>query len=549
MQKKILIQILVLIGLAYVFLIMGNGVISLTNPDEVFYTQTTKEMIQQKTWMTPYLFGQPQFEKPIFLYWMLRASIEILGNTPFAARLPAAFIALLGIVAIYLLGLIGFKDSKKAFFSGLVMLSCGFYIGLSRSVFTDMIFSVFILFALLAFYWGYTYPVRKGIGLLLFAFFSALAVLTKGPLGCIITLAVVIAFLFVKKELKFLFCKYSLWGLLVFCVVALPWYILMEIKYGASFNREFFYNDHFVRLIKAEHPAADTWYFYPATLIGPIFPWSLYTLFALIYLVRGIRRNTDNFILFLGIWIGVILLVFQFAHSKLTSYIFPLFPALGLLTADFICNKGLSVKNPSRIFYTLSLITAIVILLFPVGLVAALSSYVMYVGSRAPVYALAITLFILGVFSLVFALRKRFTGLIFTLVFLPLVMLLGAASVIKDIEPYASSKPAVEYLMQNHTVSGQIICSKFFARGVRFYTDREVVVVDIPGTPFFSPHPVPFLDSDVKVREFLGKQPVTYGIIKKGNVVDFRRLTEGYFKFEILKQCGNEYVVRVLPLQ
>ncbi|MDD5027484.1 MAG: hypothetical protein PHV58_03200, partial [Candidatus Omnitrophica bacterium] len=98
MPKKILIQILVLIGLAYVFLIMGNGAISLTNPDEVFYTQTAREMIQQKTWMTPYLFGQPQFEKPIFLYWMLRASIGIFGDTPFAARLPAALIALLGVV-------------------------------------------------------------------------------------------------------------------------------------------------------------------------------------------------------------------------------------------------------------------------------------------------------------------------------------------------------------------------------------------------------------------------------------------------------------------
>ena len=549
MQKKILIQILVLIGLAYVFLIMGNGIISLTNPDEVFYTQTAKEMIQQKSWMTPYLFGQPQFEKPIFLYWMLRASIEALGSTPFAARLPAAFIGLLGIVAIYLMGLIGFKDSKKAFFSGLVMLSCGFYIGLSRSVFTDMIFSVFILFALLAFYWGYTYPARKGIGLLLFALFSALAVLTKGPLGIMITLAIVVAFLLVKKELKFLFCKYSLWGLLVFCVVALPWYILMEVKYGASFNREFFYNDHFVRLIKAEHPAADTWYFYPFTLIGPMFPWSLFTLLALICLVRGIRRNTDNFILFLGIWIGVVLLAFQFAHSKLTSYIFPLFPALGLLTAGFICDKGLSAKNSSRTFYTLSLITAIVVLLFPIALAVTLPSYLMYVGSKAPIYFLASGLFILGVFSLVFALRKRFTEFVFTLIFLPLVMLLGAASVSKHIEPYASSKPAVEYLIKNHTFSGPIICSKFFARGVRFYTDREVAVVDIPGTPFFSPHPVPFLDSDVKVREFLSRQPVTYGIIKKGNVVDFRRLTEGYFKFEILRQAGNEYVIRVSALQ
>ncbi|MDD2679368.1 MAG: glycosyltransferase family 39 protein [Candidatus Omnitrophica bacterium] len=549
MHNKKFIQILVLIGLAYIYLMMGNGIVSLTNPDEVFYLQTAKEMAQQDTWITPYLFGQPQFEKPIFLYWMLRASIGIFGNTPFAARLPAAFIAILGVVAVYLLSLIGFKDDKKAFFSGLVLISCGFYIGLARSVFTDMIFSVFILFALLSFYWGYTYPSRKGAGLILFSVSCALAVLTKGPLGLLIPLLVILAFLFIKKELRFLCCGYSLWGLLVFSAIALPWYILMEAKYGASFNREFFYNDHFVRLIKAEHPGNDTWYFYPMTLIGPMFPWSLYTLIALVYLARGIRRGMDTFTLFLGVWIAAVLLIFQFAHSKLTSYIFPLFPALGLVTADFICSRALFTRSPSRAFYIASLVMTAVILLVPIGLIVALPSYAMYLGSTIPVYALAVALFSLGLFSLVFVLHKRFAGFTFTLFFLLLIILLGAASVSKDVEPYVSSKPAAEYLMKNYPVKGPIICSKFFVRGVRFYTDKEVAAVDIPGTEYFSPHPIPFLNSDSEVREFLGKQPVTYGILKKGNVIDFRRLTENYFKFEILKQIGNEYVVRISSLQ
>ena len=59
MSKK---HIFILIVLSYFFFIFGNGIFSLTNPDEVFYAQTAKEMMERNSWMTPYIFGQPQFE-------------------------------------------------------------------------------------------------------------------------------------------------------------------------------------------------------------------------------------------------------------------------------------------------------------------------------------------------------------------------------------------------------------------------------------------------------------------------------------------------------
>lgn len=548
MIKNKLIQILVLVGLSYIFLMLGNGILSLTNPDEVFYVQTAKEMIQHKTWLTPYLFGAPQFEKPILLYWFLRLSSIIFGNaSAFASRFFPAFIAIIGVIAVYILGLIGFKNNKKAFIASLVLTSSALYIGLARTVFTDMIFSIFILFALLSFYWGYSYTSKKGWGILLFYIFSALAVLTKGPLGLLIPLLIVIAFLIVKKDIKSLFSKYSLFGLLIFVAIALPWYIFMELKYGASFNREFFYNDHFLRLIKAEHVINDRWYFYPVTGIGAMFPWSLYVLFALICIFKNIKHNASTFNIFLVTWISVGLVIFQFAHSKLTSYIFPIFPALAIITGDFIYNHALP-DNKSRIFYTISLIMSAFILSLPVALITLMPRYSVYLGSKIPAYALISLLAILGIFSLSFVLRRnlfKFTLLLFSL---PLILLLGIASIHKDIEPFLSSRPACEYLMKNYSGSGPIICSKFYLRGVRFYTDKEVVAVDIPGTNFFSPHPVPFLNSDAKVKEFLYKQPVTYGIIKENNIEDFDRLTAESFKFEILATFGNEYVIRVSAL-
>lgn len=549
MKRRQIVEIFILIGLAYIYLMFGNGIVSLTNPDEVFYTQTAKEMVQHKTWMTPYLFGSPQFEKPIFLYWLMRISMGIFGDTSFAARFSPALFAILGAIAVYFLSLIGFKNEKKAFITSLMLISSGFYIGLARSVFTDMIFSVLILFALLAFYWGYIHPSRKGWGIVLFFVSSALAVLAKGPLGIIISLSTVVIFLYVKKDLKFLFCRYFIWGLLAFLAVSLPWYILMELKYGAGFNREFFYNDHFLRIIKAEHIENDKWYFYPFTMIGTVFPWCLYTLIGIFFLFKNIKRHANNFNIFLIVWISVVLFVFQFAHSKLTSYIFPLYPALIIIAGDYIYNSVLSQNKP-RLFYFSSLIMSAAILLFSVVLAVAASmpKLSVYLSSTFPVYALAVSLFILGVFSLVYVLGNKFLRFTFILVSLLLVVLFGGSLLHEDIEPYVSSRQASEYLLHNYPVSGPIICSKFYVRGVKYYTGKDVVVVDIPGTDFFSPHPVLFLNTHQKVRDFLAKQQVNYGIIKKGNVQDFKSLTNGYYKFEILKQIGNEYVVRVSAL-
>ncbi len=468
-------------------------------------------------------------------------------NTSFAARFFPALFAVLGAIAVYFSSLLGIKNERKAFIASLVLISSGFYIGLARSVFTDMIFSVFILFALLSFWWGYASPSRKGRGLILFFVASGLAVLTKGPLGLLIPLSVVGVFLLVKKDLKFLCCGYFWWGLLAFSVIALPWYILMEVKYGASFNREFFYNDHFVRLIKAEHRSNDTWYFYPFTMIGTVFPWTLYALSGLFFLFREVRRRANSFNIFLLVWIGMVLLIFQFAHSKLTSYIFPLYPALAIIAADFIYNS-ISGANKGRLFYFSSLVMSVIILLIPIALLATLPKYAVYLSSKAPVYALAAALFILGLAALVLTLRKKFLGFTLALVFLLLIVLFGASLVHEDIEPYVSSREASDYLLKNYQVSGPIICSKFYLRGVRFYTDKEVVTLDMPGSDFFSPHPVPFLNTPEKVRGFLSRQPVNYGIIKRGNLEDFKRLSAGYYKFEILKQIGNEYVIRVSPL-
>ena len=203
-------HVLILIFLSYLFFMLGNSLLSLTNPDEVFYVQTAKEMVNHHSWLTPYLFDAPQFEKPVLTYWFLRIGFMIFGATSFGTRFFPALFATIGVIAVYFLVILGYRDSKKAFMSALILMSSGFYIGLARTVFTDMIFTVFILLALLAFFWGYSCREKKMPGILLFFIFSGLAVLTKGPLGLILPSLTVLLFLICTKKIKFLFCSFKI---------------------------------------------------------------------------------------------------------------------------------------------------------------------------------------------------------------------------------------------------------------------------------------------------------------------------------------------------
>ncbi len=541
---------LILLLITYFIFMFGNSIVSLTNPDEVFYTLTAKEMAQHNTWMTPFLFGQPQFEKPIFLYWLLRVAFIIFGITPFAARFFPAFFAILGVLAVYSLSLLGFKNEKKAFISALVLASSGLYIGLARTVFTDMIFSVFVLFSLLAFFWGYSTGKHKNLSIVLTFIASALAVLSKGPLGFLIPFAVIVVFLLIKKEVKYLVSKGTLWGLLLFFLLGLPWYILMMQKYGQSFTLEFFYNDHYRRLIEAEHLTNDTWYFYPMSMVGCLFPWGIFLSVALFYRFKDFKKLRAKPIdLFSYSWIVVTFLIFQPAHSKLISYIFPLFPALSIITGDFIYNIALN-ENRSRQFKTISLITWFILLCIPIGLVVAFYKFSNYLSSKIPAYGIIILFLIWLGLMFNFILKRKYFRMVYALTFLVPIFFVVVPFVKNDIEPYISSKAACEYLLKNYPVNNTILASKFLLRGTRFYTNKEVAAFSPFGKNFFSPHPVRFLDTDEKVREFMDSQGVNYLVLNHNSVEDLERVAKMYnFKITLLKVVGDEFIMKAQSLR
>ena len=65
--------LLILTALSSVIFFTQLGGMALTDPDETFYAQTAKEMLDDDNWVTPRIFGEPQYEKPVLYYWLIMA--------------------------------------------------------------------------------------------------------------------------------------------------------------------------------------------------------------------------------------------------------------------------------------------------------------------------------------------------------------------------------------------------------------------------------------------------------------------------------------------
>ena len=196
-EKPALAITILLVLCAYLFF-FRLGSLALTDPDETFYAQTAKEMLNKGDWTTPYLYNKPQFEKPIMIYWLIEASYKILGVNETAARLPSAIFALLGVIAMYLLGTLLF-DKRAGFLSAIILATNVEYVILSRACITDMVLAAFMLLGILFFFYGYIKG--KEYCYLLSSSAFALAVLTKGPVAILLPAIAFLIFLFLAKDL------------------------------------------------------------------------------------------------------------------------------------------------------------------------------------------------------------------------------------------------------------------------------------------------------------------------------------------------------------
>ena len=327
-----------ILGFCGFLFFFGLNYFGLLGADEPRYAQIAREMLAHHDWITPRLGGKPWLEKPILYYWQTMLSYSLFGVSDWAARMPSAVDATMAVLAVYFF-LGRFRPGFQVD-GALMTASTAGFIGFSRAASTDMPLAATFTIALLAWYaWLET---ERRIFLVGFYVFLALAALAKGPVGPLLAGLIIVIFALVRRDHRLI--TRSLWlpGILVFCAVALPWYLAVQLR-NPSFFRQFILEHNFARfgtnLYRHEQPF---WYYAPVTLLA-LLPWTMFVVEAVTENVRiwwsegkNFIRSEDSLNLYLIVWLFVPVLFFSLSQSKLPGYILPALPAGTILLAQYV---------------------------------------------------------------------------------------------------------------------------------------------------------------------------------------------------------------------
>lgn len=498
LEKPIIAVPLLLVLAIYLYFFQLDK-IALTDPDETFYAQTAKEMLRKGEWLTPILYGKPQFEKPILFYSFVEASYKLFGVNEFAARFPSALFGTIGLLAMYFLGRLLFS-SRAGLFSAIVLATNIEYIMLSIGCVTDMMLTVFLLLGVLFFF--YAHIKKKDIFYVLSAAAFAFAVLTKGPIFVLLSVFILALYLIIIKDFE-PFKKYGtlIWSVIVFIIIAAPWYILMYKLHGNSFIDEFFGFHNVTRFLTPEHKTGSQVYYNIPIILGGFMPWSAFLPLGFVHIFKNCEKNKSVFIY---LWFLVIFIFFTVSSTKLPTYVFPCFISLALMIGklwdDFLSGQGGKALS-SGMKYSYYLLLAVIFLALIGGYIFLKMDYPDIVPS-----ALVVALFlVLGLaISLAAFMAKKFMAVFFLIAYtIALAMYPLTTAVLPYINYYETEKPVSEAIALMYKEGDIIGGERDFRAGLAFYTDKLPI------------HEV----TNATLAQLLGSGKKAWCVIKKKNVV------------------------------
>lgn len=337
MTNRTRTDILLLVGFCAFLFFYGLAAFGLIGADEPRYAQVAREMLVRHDWITPTLGGKPWLEKPPLYYWQAMLVYSVLGVSDVAARVPSGLDAALLVVAVYLF----FRRFRRGVEvdAALITASCAGIIGYSRAASMDMPLAAFFAIGMLA-WWAWR---ESGSRVHLAAFYvcMALGMLAKGPVAPLLAVLVIALFAATARDLRWIAKTLWLPGILLFCAIALPWYVAVELR-NPQFFREFFLEHNLARFsTNLYHHPEPFWYYLPVTALA-LLPWIVFVAAALVESTRvwwADRKAAAGdlqlqFRVFVCCWLVVPVLFFSISRSKLPGYILPAVPAGAVLLAD-----------------------------------------------------------------------------------------------------------------------------------------------------------------------------------------------------------------------
>ena len=446
-------------------------------------------------WVTPRLYGQPWFEKPILYYWLSAIGFSLHLPAEWAARLPSAFAAIAATLAIAWLawkqyGIQNTFADSPVILAPLIFSTSVAAIGFARAATPDMLFSACITLAIIS----ATSVLRRAgalrarqsavadpaqrdvVSLLFFGAALGLGALAKGPAAVILAGGAIGIWAVATGRWRAAIRLAHPLAITAFCFVALPWYIVCARR-NSDFIHAFVFEHNFERyLTPVFQHKQPFWFFGPMVLLA-ILPWTVLLLPAAQDGLRLWREKVwlDSPGFFIACWALFPVFFFSFSQSKLPGYILPAVPPLALLLA-VACKRITDPESASYVWINMALALTWVAM----GLSSAIMLHRLSPGAQdaASRTIFACAALAIGGAIIIKALRllNRRGALLISALLVALLVEIAGARILPALDPYISARPHAQFL-HNDRRPDRIFTfhvNRSWSFGFAFYLDREL---------------------------------------------------------------------------
>jgi 4-amino-4-deoxy-L-arabinose transferase-like glycosyltransferase len=455
----------------------GLNLRPLGEPDEARYAEVAREMLASGEWLTPKLDGFNFFDKPALQYWASALFYELFGAHEWTARLWVALTGLLAIVAV------GWASKRlygvrTGWIAALVLGSSLLFVAGAHINTMDMGVAAFLTVAICLFLVAQFDPSaeQQRVRLNLVGWASlALAVLSKGLIGLVLPAITLTVFMLWERDWTILRRITMGWGLCVVLLIAAPWFIAISFKHSDFFDY-FFIKEHFSRFLTNVYDRDRPWWFFiPVVLLGS-FPWVAFLPFSRCGWRGASERGSGRFLL---CWIAVVFAFFSASHSKLPFYILPIFPAFAMLIA-----RRLSTLTVRALEWRFMWISALAVTMAVVALTLTLSTR--HLSQHTDMHPAQMwlmrglsTLAIVSAICAFMLARGCHAATVASLLgFVTLFVWQMLFANVGVLASNLSAEPVAKIMLPNIQSDTEIFTVHAYLRGLSFYLQRLVTVVD-----------------------------------------------------------------------
>lgn len=443
-----------------VFYLFGNNMLPVTDPVESNYALTAKEMVLSGDWLSPQIYGTYWYDKPIMIYWLIALGFKIFGIADWVVRLPSAIFGALSVATMYqsmrtmsgkwALGLIG---------AGVLGTSLMFWT-VAHGVITDMVLLYTTIMVMIYSYKGMVE--QKPHAMIVAYIFTALGVLTKGPVALVLPGMILLVFAGINRSWSMVKAIFDWRGILAFCVVCLPWYVYMYSVHGQDFINGFLGLHNVTRATQSEHPEDNVWWYYIAIFLGASLPWTG----AVIYgMIDGFKQRHTAFIYNMTWGVGVVLF-YTLMATKYPLYTFVSlvpFSAIGAMGVMKIIRKGKSraikwvIMGPTLLLWI---------------------AYV--AGSFFAPWGFYFLLYVVAAVAVILLFHAWYTKKGYRLVSVIVLgtMVISSIVVVEGLEPFVKQRSNIDVVPVVDSYDGDIYYYNGYSTSAVYYTGHKIIKIN-----------------------------------------------------------------------